>query len=533
MGNTEVTWIIGLLIAAIVAIWLLNRLYLRGASDRAYVRTGFGGRKVTLDKGMFVLPILHQVVPVSLSLSKVAVGVEHEEGLITKDRMRVDVDAEFFLRVMPDPTAIALAASSLGALTNRSDDLAAFYESEFLGALRAAAAEQSLNGLHENRADFVEAVQSRIAPVLARNGLELTSMAIRNLDQTALEHFNPANRFDAEGLTQLIDVVEERRQLRNSIEQKSAVAIRETNLTAEKETLALDREGQLAKLEQEREIETRRAAQMAEIAREQAERNAQAQAARIAGTQATNQREIAAKEEVERARYASERALDESRILREQELRRLEIEREKLVDLVKMETAIEVLAKSVEEADARVVAEERLIAAAKAAEAVSTARELGEAERAAAVSRVDTERQASAEQLRATVRAEAERLRNEAENVLTQDARAARLRAQLIDKLETVIAETVKPIEKIDGIKLVHMSGATGGGGHRTPTDEVIDSALRYRVQAPMIDELMKEIGVEGAGIARMGDVMRAAKDAQSLARDPVRDTEKEDTRDG
>ena len=29
-------------------------------------------------------------------------------------------------------------------------------------------------------------------------------------------------------------------------------------------------------------------------------------------------------------------------------------------------------------------------------------------------------------------------------------------------------------------------------------TDEVIDSALRYRVQGPMIDSLMQEIGIEG-----------------------------------
>lgn len=539
MSNTGITLIITLIVFAVIALWLLNWFYLRGSADKAYVRTGLGGRRVTLDSGMFVLPILHQVVPISLGLSKVVLKAEREEGLITADQMRVDVDAEFFLRVTPNAEAVALAASTLGALTNRPEDLAAFYESEFLGALRAVAAEQDLNGLHENRAGYVEAVKARIAPILARNGLELSSVAIRNLDQTALEHFNPANRFDAEGLTQLISVVEERRQLRNAIEQKSAVAIREANLAAEKETLALDRESRLARLEQEREIEAKRAAQAAEIAREQAERNAEAEAARIAGAQSTNQREIAAKEEVERARYASEQALDKSRILKEQELRRLEIEREQFIDLAKLETAIAVLVKSVEEADARVNATERLVAAAKASETVSTARELGAAERAAAVSRIDTQREADAEQTRAATLAEAERLRNEAENILTEDARAARLRAQLIDKLEAVIAETVKPIEKIDGIKMVHIGGI-GAGAQRTPTDEVIDSVLRYRVQAPMIDELMKEVGVENANIAKMGDVMRAAKDAQGLIRDddkndapsPARDDDGEEAKD-
>ncbi len=529
MSNTGLTWMIVAIIAAVIVIWLLNWFYLRGASDRAYVRTGFRGRKVTLDDGLFVLPILHQVVSISLGLSKVVLKAEQEEGLITSDRMRVDVDSEFFLRVSPNAEAVALAASTLGALTNRPEDLAAFYESEFLGALRAVAAEQTLNELHENRSNFVQAVQARVAPVLAKNGLELSSVAIRNLDQTALEHFNPANQFDAKGLTQLIDTVEERRKLRNDIEQKSAVAIREANLAAEKQTLALERESQLAKLEQEQEIEITRAKQQTEIARQKAERNAEAEAARIAGTQSTNQREIAAKEEVERARYAAERAVDESRVLREQELRRLEIEREKFIDLTKIETAIEVLAKSVQEAEIRIDAEAQLTAAARATESVSTAQEVAAAERLATVSKIDIARETTAEQLRAHVLAEADRLRNEAENVLTNDARAGRLRAQLIEKLELVIAETVKPIEKIDGIKMIHMGGGSELSEGRTPTDEVINSALRYRVQAPMIDELMKEIGVDGANISGMGDVMRAAKDAQSLAKDMKNKDEKDD----
>ncbi|TIS81013.1 MAG: hypothetical protein E5W88_33875, partial [Mesorhizobium sp.] len=59
-----------------------------------------------------------------------------------------------------------------------------------------------------------------------------------------------------------------------------------------------------------------------------------------------------------------------------------------------------------------------------------------------------------------------------------------------------------------------------GQGGNRNVTDEVIDSALRYRVQAPMIDNLMKEIGIEGGSLGRMTDVLRDAKDISSLTRD-------------
>jgi hypothetical protein len=60
---------------------------------------------------------------------------------------------------------------------------------------------------------------------------------------------------------------------------------------------------------------------------------------------------------------------------------------------------------------------------------------------------------------------------------------------------------------------------ATGTGGGKNVTDEVIDSALRYRVQAPMIDSLMKEIGIEGGSLGRMTDVLRDAKDIASLSK--------------
>ena len=60
-------------------------------------------------------------------------------------------------------------------------------------------------------------------------------------------------------------------------------------------------------------------------------------------------------------------------------------------------------------------------------------------------------------------------------------------------------------------------------GGRKNVTDEVIDSALRYRVQGPMIDELMREIGIEGSSLGRMTDVIRDAKDLTSIARDTAK----------
>jgi uncharacterized membrane protein YqiK len=132
---------------------------------------------------------------------------------------------------------------------------------------------------------------------------------------------------------------------------------------------------------------------------------------------------------------------------------------------------------------------------------------------------------AEAEQVRAAVQAEAQKLLYEAENVLTDEARYGLFRRRLLDRIEGIVRESVKPMEKIEGIRILQVDGLSGGGGGRSgdgrsPTDEVIDSALRYRVQAPMIDQVLKEIGIEGGSLSRLGGLMREASDMQRVAKE-------------
>ena len=56
----------------------------------------------------------------------------------------------------------------------------------------------------------------------------------------------------------------------------------------------------------------------------------------------------------------------------------------------------------------------------------------------------------------------------------------------------------------------------------------MIDSALRYRVQAPLIDSILADIGVEGGSLARMPGLIREARDMQGIRKDsaPKRDAE-------
>ena len=106
-------------------------------------------------------------------------------------------------------------------------------------------------------------------------------MSLTGFDQTNMEFFNPSNAFDAEGLTQLTEEIERRKKIRNDIEQDTLIQIRNKNLEAEKISLEIDRDTEYARLAQEQEVESRRAAQRAILTRERAERDREAQEAEI------------------------------------------------------------------------------------------------------------------------------------------------------------------------------------------------------------------------------------------------------------
>ena len=664
-----ILWLIVAIVVIAVAVYLLHWLYHRSTKELAFVRTGLGGEKVVINGGALVLPIVHEVTPVNLNVVRIPVSRTKEEAVITRDRMRVDVEAEFFVRVIQEQQAVSAAASTLGRRTLEAGRLAELLSGKFISALRSVAAEMTLDAMHEKRSDMVVKVEERAKVALAQNGLELESVAVTDLDQTSLEYFDPANRFDAEGMTQLIEVIETRRKLRNDVEQSSMVAIRSRNLEAEKETLKLEQESENSRIDQALALESMRAKQHAAIQRTRAIKEAEAEQSRIENEQSTREREIIrqqvlesaeieareevekvriaheqaleqaridrehkvriheikqhhdiehadilakedlerskivserqlrearmiaeqevesrdiardqeieiaklaagqlveqarieqdktlntsrierdrlaraeqiaqrqtveeaeinAREEVERARIASDRGLDEVRILKDRDLKRLEVEREMALELANIERQINVLSKQSEEASARAETETSRARAVEAEEHVKSVREKEIAERVATVDRLLAQKDADtmkiaaeAEKIAAAVAAEAQRLRNEAENILSEDARNGLLRAKLIDRLEGIVRESVKPMEKIDGIKILHVEGLGSGGDghHRSPTDEVIESALRYRAQAPLIDEMMKDIGVTGSNIAGMGDIFRTARDAQTL----------------
>jgi len=535
-------FILALIVVAIVVaigVWLLHWLYLRSSKERAFVRTGLGGQKVVVDGGAFVLPIVHDVIPVNMNTLRLEVARGREKALITKDRMRVDVIAEFYVRVAASAESVAAAAQTLGLRTMEPEQLKELVEGKFIDSLRTAAAEMTMEELHEKRGTYVKRVREAVAGDLTKNGLELESASLTQLDQTSMEFFNPSNAFDAEGLTHLTEQIERRKKQRNDVEQDTLIAIRNKNLEAEKLSLQIDKEAEHARLEQQREVEVARARQRAELAAERARREQDAEGAQITARQATDA-----------ARIRSDQSLEQERIRKEREVQAAEIERRKALELAEQQRAIAIALESKAQSEAQAAAEAARALAVAAEERVFTAREIEMAERKKAIDligaqqdaereairltvaaraekeasddrgaaiRAQAEAEADAEKIRvlaARIRAEAEaeatRMMHEAQNVLSPEARASALRMALVAKAEAIIRESVRPMERIEGIKILHVEGLTGGGGGGAEggqggfADSVVNSALRFRAQAPMVDQLLREIGLEAGDIQRL-----------------------------
>nr|WP_309402209.1 flotillin domain-containing protein [Aminobacter niigataensis]WMD00149.1 flotillin domain-containing protein [Aminobacter niigataensis] len=542
-------WVLIALVIALILLVIFAKFYQRSSKDVAFVRTGFGGERVVLTGGALAIPIFHQVTPVSMSTMRLDVLRTKEHALITKDHMRVDVEASFYMRVKGSKEGVALAAQTLGARTLNAQAIQELLEGKLVDAVRAAVAEMLLDQLHGDSRIFIERVRFFITEADIGNGLELEAVSLSRLDQAAKNYFDASNTFDAQGLIRIARETEDSRRTRNEIEKSTELKIQDTNLATEEKTLLIKRDSEFARLQADLEVAQRKAEQSAAVARHHAEQRCR-----------TAEAEISQDETIAKMRLLSERAIDVERIAKDRELRHAEIERERLLEIAEIERdkllkiaseerLIAVLAKQKERALNSKSTNDAEAAAAIAEEAVSTARDVARADRERKVSLVRAERAADekaiavkvaagaeleaaghlAEARRLTAVSEADALTaksaaeadgrrklNEAANMLSSEQVAMQLRLAAVEALPSIIRESVKPMENIDGIKVIDLGGlnvgaqssaggnADGGGGSSgQPSgggqiDRIFEGALKYRLQAPVVDNLLREVGLAG-----------------------------------
>jgi uncharacterized membrane protein YqiK len=529
-------------ILVVVAAWL----YERASREVSLVRTGLGGRKVVLDGGVIVLPYFHKVSRVNMQTMRLEVSRHGEQALITKDRLRVDVGVEFYVSVEPTEDSIARASQTLGSRTFEADKLRDLIEGKLLDTLRSVAAQQTMDNLHEGRGAFVKEVKSALTEEIRRNGLELESVSLTALDQTPFTALDENNAFNAVGMRKLAEVIANSKKERATIDADAEVSVRRSAMEAAKRTLQIDLEEQEAQIEQVKTLESLRAAQLAQIAASKAESEIAANAAKI---------------EMEKSIRASD-------IRREEEITKAEIAQRLAVETAEQQRNITLRKQSMDEAKAEAAASGARAEAVKAAEDVETAKAIAAAERGKSLDLISAEKESQVHGLRkqhaadteadtmvklagarlktAQSDADAEKARlsamaeemamkaqntramNEAENAMSPEViDLARDKARL-EALPKIVEQMVRPAEKIDSIKIHHITGGAlnrGGapagsenGGDKPPVNQALDSIMDMALQLPALRKIGEDLGVsfEDGMTGVVDDGRKPSKDKSS-----------------
>lgn len=511
-------WLFGIIAAIVVvaaAVIFLNHFYRKSSRDVAIIRTGFGGQRTLISGGCLALPFLHKIDEVSLRTIRIEVRRAGEKSLITEDRMRVDAELEFYVRVLPTVEGVATAAQALGSKAFTPDGMRNLLEGRFIDAVQAIAASRTMDKLHEKRAEFVAAVSSLLRDNLAQNGILLDSVSMTRMDQTAFASLDENNAFNAVGMRRLAEIIAVNRKQRAEVEADAEISVRQTQLEATKRRLTLTQEEEQAQINQRLEIDRFKSGSDAESARAREEAMAASERARIGREQDTRIREIE----------------------KQRELRRLEIESQLNSEVRKLDSAIQLSIKHAEEARAQALAEVARSEVILAQEKVQTERERAVADRSReiAVKRVveagevaeanaATEatvllRRAKAEAEATFTRAEAERARMvaesegsraliEAENALSGPLLQMKLEKYRLDRLPEIVSQMMKPVEKIDSIRIHQVTGfgssspgADGGNASgKAPVTQVMDSILGMALQLPALKSIGDQIGVDLSG---------------------------------
>ena len=318
-GADIIAIIILLALAIAIIVYLLHWLYRRSSKEIAFVRTGMGGERVVISGGAFVLPIIHNITSVGMKTLCIEVLRNGNKSFITKNRMRAEMTAEFYVRVAPNIESVSIAAQTLGNRTLEPDHLKELVNGRFVDALGVVAAKMTLDEIQENRSEYVKAVSKHVEEAIKHTGLELETVSLTSLNQAPVSVFDPSNTFDAEGLTQITEITQSRKKKRNDIEKDTQVSIRNKNLQSIKQELEIERDEEFAKFQQKREIEQQRAIEHTESIKTRSTKERESELAEISSQQDIEIAKINKKDLIE-----MEKSLQETKLIQEIEKRRKE-----------------------------------------------------------------------------------------------------------------------------------------------------------------------------------------------------------------
>ena len=342
-----------IILIAVTVVFLLFLLFLgvlasfykKIPQGKSIVRTGVGGTKVAFNKGMYVIPVLHKMEIMDISLKKVQIERMLHDGLICKDNIRADIKVAFFVRVNKSVNDVVNVAQTIGC--ERASDISTLkeiFEAKFSEALKTVGKKFDFTELYEARREFRDEIMNVIGTDL--NGYVLDDCAIDYLEQTDLQYLSPENILDSEGIKKITELTVAQNIKSNLIRREEEKIIKKQNVEAREAILELER--QLAEKEekQKREIENIKSREGAEIQKVREEERLRAETVRISTEESLAIQEenklrqiiIADKNKqrtfaVETERVEKDRALEQTE--RERIVTLSQIEKERVIEIEK------------------------------------------------------------------------------------------------------------------------------------------------------------------------------------------------------
>jgi uncharacterized membrane protein YqiK len=397
--------VLGLVVAG--TILLFASCYKKVEQGTAIVRNGVGGTKVSF-VGMMVIPVLQRMEMMDISVKRIEINRSDADGLICHDNMRADVKVAFFVRVNKTPQDVLKVAQSLGC--RRGSDPAAlveFFDAKFSEALKTVGKQFQFVDLYTNREQFKEEIIKVIGTDL--NGYILDDAAIDYLEQTQLNHLDPNNILDSEGIKKIVELTANQAILANEISRNKEKTIKKQDVEAREAVLELERQQVDAEQKQAREIAEVSAREQAQGAVVQQEELLRSERVRINTAQ-----EIAVAEEnrmrqtiVAAKNKERTEAVETERVEKDRGLERVERERVVTLSEIERDKALEVEKKNMQEVVRERVTVERTVVQEE--EKIKDTREFATAERARQVAFTRAEEQGRAGKVKATLDAEAQR----------------------------------------------------------------------------------------------------------------------------
>lgn len=280
LGGVSLLFIGGIVFFVFIVLFAFATFYKKIPQGKAIVRTGVGGGKVAFNKGMYVIPILHKMEIMDISVKKLQIDRMEHDGLICKDNIRADIKVAFFVRVNKNVDDVLNVAQIIG--TDRASDvdtLRNLFEAKFSEALKTVGKKFDFIELYEARREFRTEILNIIGTDL--NGYILDDCAIDYLEQTEITFLSPQNILDSQGIKKITELTAEQNIKANLIKREEEKVIKKQNVEAREAILELERQMAEKEEKQRREIDNIRARENAEIVKVREEERLKAETVRI------------------------------------------------------------------------------------------------------------------------------------------------------------------------------------------------------------------------------------------------------------